>query len=177
MKWRRRNYCNMSHNSVQCYRLAEEWLKSSPAGKNLGMLFGSQLNMSQQCVQMARKAKGIRLCIRNTVASRNGAVNLPVYSALVMLHLEFCVQFGVHHCKKDIEVLERVQVGAGPFPQKKKGLGFELINIVSTVVEEIGISEHPENLGRLKGLPLVEVKIRTGTRQEEEHAEQASCQD
>ncbi|PKU30747.1 rna-directed dna polymerase from mobile element jockey-like [Limosa lapponica baueri] len=90
-------------------RLGEECLESIPEEKDLKVLVNEKLNMSWQCALAAQKASHILGCIKRSVASRVSGGILPLCSALVRPHLEYCVQLWSPQYRKDMDLLERVQ--------------------------------------------------------------------
>jgi len=92
------------------YRVGDEGIESSPAEKDLGVLVDENLDMSHQCVFAAQKANHVLECIKRSVASRSREVILPLSSALVRPHLEYCIDLSSSQHKNDKDL----SIGSGP---------------------------------------------------------------
>jgi len=76
----------------------------------LGVLVNEKLSVIWQPVlAAAQKANCIMGRIKTSVASRSREVILPLCSALVRPHLEYCIQLWSTQRKKDVDLLEQVQ--------------------------------------------------------------------
>ncbi|KAK4816849.1 hypothetical protein QYF61_023971 [Mycteria americana] len=93
---------------------------SSLAERDPGVPGGQPVERSHQCATAATKAKWIL-----GVTSRDRDVITPLYSVLVRLHLEYCVQFWTPQFKKNTDRLERVQRRATKMNKRLENLPCE----------------------------------------------------
>lgn len=89
--------------------MGSEWTENSFKEKDSGLLVDKELKVSQQCALAAQRARGVLGCTKRRVASETREVILPLCSALLIHHLQRCIQPWDSHHRKAVNVLQRVQ--------------------------------------------------------------------
>ncbi|KAK4818578.1 hypothetical protein QYF61_015378 [Mycteria americana] len=112
-------------NAGHKYKLGEEWLESSPAERDLGVLVDSRLHTSQQRALAAKRANRVLGCVKHSIISRSKEVVVLLSLALVWPHLECCVLFWGPQFKKEVQVLECVQRRATELGKGLEGMSCE----------------------------------------------------
>ena len=97
-------------------------IERSSVEKDLG---DSRLAMSQKCALVVKKTNGILESTKKSMASRAREVILPLYSALLRPHLEYCGQFWAPQYKKGRQLLERVHQWATKITRTMEHLPYE----------------------------------------------------
>lgn len=85
----------------------------------------SRLKPVASCALAAQKASCILGCIKRSVASRMMEGILPLYSALVRPHLEYCIQMWSPRYRRDMNLLELIQRRATQMMQGIEYLPYE----------------------------------------------------
>ena len=81
----------LGQSNARCkYRLGEEWLVSSPAERDLGVLADSRLNLGQQCALAPKRVNHNLACIKQSITSWSKEIIILLYSAQ---YLRYCVRF------------------------------------------------------------------------------------
>ena len=87
-------------------KLGDKVLGAQKCERDLGVIMQSDL---KQCIKAANEAnKRLGMINRNFKCKANKVI-LPLYKSIVRPHLDYSVQVGRPHYRKDIEKLEKVQ--------------------------------------------------------------------
>ena len=83
------------------------------------------MNVSEQCGIAASKSIQILGLIRRNITCKDKKLIIPVYKAIFRPHLEYCIQAWRPYCKKDINMLERIQRRATKMIPELRDLSYE----------------------------------------------------
>ena len=69
----------------------------------------ANMKVSEQCRIAASKGNQIIVMIRRNITYKDKSLIVPLYKAIVIPNLEYCIQACGPYHKKDIDMLEKIQ--------------------------------------------------------------------
>ena len=113
-------------NNKKCdYELNGTALDGVSVQKDLGIDVSDDLKSARHIDEIVLKSNRILVMISRNIESKTKDIIIPLYTALVRPHLEYCVQAWNPHYVKDIIKLERVQRRAVRMIKDLRGIGYK----------------------------------------------------
>ena len=112
-------------NMDEEYKMGDAVLGRTTQEKDLGVTFSADMKVSEQCGIAASKGNQILGLIRITFTYKEKLLIVPLYKAIVRLHLEYCIQAWRPYRKKDEDKLGRIQRRATKMIPELRDLSYE----------------------------------------------------
>ena len=118
------------------YKMRDAVLGRTTQEKDSGLTFSADMKVSEQCGIAASKGNQILGLIRRTVTYKEKQIIVPLYKAIVGLHLEYCIHAWRPY-RKDIDKLERIQRRTTKIIPELRDLSYEsrLLQCALTTLE------------------------------------------
>ena len=121
--------CKVMHlgngNPRDEYKINGEPLQVVESEKDLGVVISSDMKTTKHCIEIEKKCNRLLGYIKRQFVFKNKKIVLTLYNALILPHLQYCVQFWSPALVKDINRLERVQARATKLIPELRHLSYE----------------------------------------------------
>ena len=107
------------------YKMGDTVLGTTVKEKDLGVTISADMKVSEQCGIAASMGNKILGLIRRNITYKGKKLIIPLYKAIVIPHLEYCIQAWRPYRKKDIDTLERIQRRATKMIPELRDLSYE----------------------------------------------------
>ena len=96
-------------NTGMKYEMGGTILSKTVKEKDLGVTMNANMKVSEQCICIAAsKGDQVLGMIRRNITYKEKSLIVPLYTAIVRPHLEYCIQAWSPYLRKDI-MLEKIQ--------------------------------------------------------------------
>ena len=99
-------------NKGMNYEMGGTILSKTVKEKDLGVTMNANMKVSEQFRIAASKGNQVLGMIRRNITYKEKSLIIPLYKAIVIPHLDYCIQAWNPHLKKDVDMLENIQRGA-----------------------------------------------------------------
>ena len=96
-------------NTGMNYEMGGTILSKTVKEKDLGVTMNANMKQSEQCRIAASKGNQVLGMIRRNLTDKENSLIVPLYKAIVIPHLGYCIQAWSPYLRKDIDMLEQIQ--------------------------------------------------------------------